>query len=381
MMQSSTCLNEQDIAQLFSQPSAESRASIAEKVARRFENVTITDRERALAQDILGLLVHDAATLVRESLAKSLARLSNAPHEVIVLLARDVDEVALPILEESPVLSDDDLIDIVVKGSDAKHMAIAGRSLVGAAVSNALIDTNNKRVVARLVANEGALIEEAALIDVAERFGDLDEVAEPLVRRPILPAAVVARLVSMVSDRLQEYLVDHHNLSDEVSADLALESRERATIAMLENVAREDFPALVIELAKDNRLSQTLLLRAVCMGEIGFFEAAMAHRADLDLAKTWRLIHDKGPLGLRAIFRKAGLAEGIFPTFRLALDVYHEMDFSSTEFSRAHFSQTMLEHILTQFDGLQGHDLDFLICQLSKGTQMSSAPIAAENAA
>lgn len=380
-MQSSIGLNEQDIAQLFAQPSAETRASIAEKVARRFENVTITDRERELAQDILGLLVHDAATLVRESLAKSLARLSNAPHEVIVLLARDVDEVALPILEESPVLSDDDLIDIVVKGSDAKHMAIAGRPLVGEAVSNALIDTDNTRVVARLVANEGALIEEAALMNVADRFGDLDEVAEPLLRRPILPAAVVARLVSMVSDRLQEYLVDHHNLSDELSADLALESRERATIAMLENVAREDFPALVVELAKDNRLSETLLLRAVCMGEVGFLEAAMAHRADLDLTKTWRLIHDKGPLGLRAIFRKAGLPEEIFPTFRLALDVYHEMDFSSAEFNRAHFSQTMLEHILTQFDGLQGHDLDFLICQLSKGPQMSSAPIVAENAA
>ncbi len=380
-MQSSIGLNEQDIAQLFAQPSAETRASIAEKVARRFENVTITDRERELAQDILGLLVHDAATLVRESLAKSLARLSNAPHEVIVLLARDVDEVALPILEESPVLSDDDLIDIVVKGSDAKHMAIAGRPLVGEAVSNALIDTDNKCVVARLVANEGALIEEAALISVAERFGDLDEVAEPLVRRPILPAAVVARLVSMVSDRLQEHLIVHHNLSDEISADLVLESRERATIVMLENVAREDFPALVVELAKDNRLSETLLLRAVCMGEIGFLEAAMAHRAGLDLAKTWRLIHDKGPLGLRAIFRKAGLPEGVFPTFRLALDVYHEMDFSSAEFNRAHFSQTMLEHILTQFDGLQGHDLDFLICQLSKGSQMSSAPIVAENAA
>ncbi|MBV1886041.1 MAG: DUF2336 domain-containing protein, partial [Parvibaculaceae bacterium] len=241
-MQSSICLNEQDIARLLAQPSAHTRADIAQKVARRFDNVTITDRERALAQDILGLLVHDAATLVRESLAQSLARLSNAPHDVIVLLARDIDEVALPILEESPVLSDDDLIDIVVKGSDAKHMAIAGRPLVGAAVSNALIETDNKRVVARLVANEGALIDEDALVNVAERYGDLDEVADPLVRRALLPAAVVARLVSMVSDRLQEYLIDHHELSDEIAADLASESRERATIKMLENVAREDFP-------------------------------------------------------------------------------------------------------------------------------------------
>lgn len=380
-MQSSICLNEQDIARLLAQPSAHTRADIAQKVARRFDNVTITDRERALAQDILGLLVHDAATLVRESLAQSLARLSDAPHDVIVLLARDIDEVALPILEESPVLSDDDLIDIVVKGSDAKHMAIAGRPLVGAAVSNALIETDNQRVVARLVANEGALIDEDALVNVAERYGDLDEVADPLVRRALLPAAVVARLVSMVSDRLQEYLIDHHELSDEVAADLASESRERATIKMLENVAREDFPALVMELAKEDRVSETLLLRAVCMGEIAFLEAAMAHRANLDIGKTWRLLHDKGPLGLRAIFRKARLPEGVFPAFRLALDVFHEMDFSSAEFNREHFSQTMLEHILTQFDGLKGRDLDFLICQLGRGSHLNTIPVAAENAA
>lgn len=380
-MQASLCLNEQDIARLLAQPSASTRADIAQKVARRFENVMITDRERALAQDILGLLVHDAATLVRESLAQSLARLSNAPHDVIILLARDIDEVALPILEESPVLSDDDLIDIIVKGSDAKHMAIAGRPLVGAAVSNALIGTDNKSVVARLVANEGALIDDAALVGVAERFGDLDEVADPLVRRSLLPAAVVARLVSMVSDRLQEYLVEHHDLSDEVAADLALESRERATIKMLDNVAREDFPSLVVGLAKGNRLSVTLLLRAVCMGEMAFLEAAMAHRAGLDLGKTWRLIHDKGPLGLRAIFRKARLPEDIFPAFRLALDVYHELDFSSAEFDQEHFSHTMLEHILTQFEGLEGRDLDFLICQLSQGAHLNSSPTVAENAA
>lgn len=380
-MQSSTCLNEQDIAQLFAQPSAHTRANIAQKVAQRFENVTISERERELAQDILGVLVHDAATLVRESLAKSLARLHNAPHEVIVLLARDMDEVALPILEESPLLSDDDLIDIVVKGSDAKHMAIAGRELVGEAVSSALIETDNKRVVARLVANEGALIDEVSLVTVAERYGDLDEVAEPLVHRSLLPAAVVSRLVSMVSDRLQDYLVERHDLSDELSARIALESRERATIAMLDNVAREDFPSLVLELARDNRLTETLLLRAVCMGEIGFLEAAMAHRADLEISKTWRLIHDKGPLGLRAIFRKAGLPEPLYASFRLALDVFHEMDPSNTEFDRECFSNRMLERILTQFDGLEGSDLDFLICQLGRGAGVGVDPHVAENAA
>lgn len=380
-MQSSTCLNEQDIAQLFAQPSAHTRANIAQKVAQRFENVTISERERELAQDILGVLVHDAATLVRESLAKSLARLHNAPHEVIVLLARDMDEVALPILEESPLLSDDDLIDIVVKGSDAKHMAIAGRELVGEAVSSALIETDNKRVVARLVANEGALIDEVSLVTVAERYGDLDEVAEPLVHRSLLPAAVVSRLVSMVSDRLQDYLVERHDLSDELSARIALESRERATIAMLDNVAREDFPSLVLELARDNRLTETLLLRAVCMGEIGFLEAAMAHRADLEISKTWRLIHDKGPLGLRAIFRKAGLPEPLYASFRLALDVFHEMDPSNTEFDRECFSNRMLERILTQFDGLEGSDLDFLICQLGRGAGVGADPHVAENAA
>src|SRR3546814_17455518 len=67
-------------------------------------------------------------------------------------------------LKYSEVLTDDDLIAIV-RGKDAaaQQVAIAQRPTVSTAVADALIDTGNETAVARLVANEGADLTEAAL--------------------------------------------------------------------------------------------------------------------------------------------------------------------------------------------------------------------------
>ena len=53
-----------DVAGLANDPSPEKRADVGVKIAARFGNVLITPRERELSQEILALLVHDAAELV-----------------------------------------------------------------------------------------------------------------------------------------------------------------------------------------------------------------------------------------------------------------------------------------------------------------------------
>jgi len=58
-------LSERDIERLLTEPSDTVRAEVAVKVARQYEIVELTDRQRELAQDILGFMVHDAAVLVR----------------------------------------------------------------------------------------------------------------------------------------------------------------------------------------------------------------------------------------------------------------------------------------------------------------------------
>ncbi|MEQ9520433.1 MAG: DUF2336 domain-containing protein, partial [Parvibaculum sp.] len=170
-----------DVATLAGDPSPDARAAIGAKVASRFDNVLITQRERLLAEAILEQLAKDTVVAVRESLAKSLSYLPGAPRNIVLALANDIDEIAAPILEHSPVLTDQDLARIVRQGSFAKQMAIAGRSRISADLSEALTETDNSKVLARLVSNEGAVINGKTLEWIADHYSEDETVVGPLV--------------------------------------------------------------------------------------------------------------------------------------------------------------------------------------------------------
>ena len=108
-------------------------------------------------------MVKDAEVRVREALAMHLKESFAPPRGVTLSLARDVNSVALPVLEHSAVLTDEDLIQIVRSEGSEKLVAIAGRATVSEAVSSALVETDDEDVVSTLVANEGAEIPEASL--------------------------------------------------------------------------------------------------------------------------------------------------------------------------------------------------------------------------
>lgn len=357
-----------DVANLAKEPSPETRAAVAAKVALRFDNALITQRERDLAHEILAVLLKDAEELVRESLAKSISHLPGAPKDIIVALTEDRDMVAVPVLEFSPVLEDEELLEIVRKGSAAKQTAIAGRSEVSADLSDALIATDNRNVIARLVANKGAIIRDNAFAKVVRQYGSDDRVAAPLVKREDLPVSIVEQLVTAVSEQYRTYLVEHHKIKEDLAFQLIRDSRERATVGLADGVAREDLPRLIQQLAVNGRLTPSLILRAVCTGEMAFAECAFAHLTGLSESRVAKLVLDKGPLGLKAAFARARLPQVLFPAFRAAIDIYQELDYTAQPHDREHFKLVMLERLLTSYKNLEGDDLDFL---LSKMAQLS----------
>jgi len=106
---------------------------------------------------ILETLAMDQVLRVRKILTGALSRDRDAPRPVILTLARDVEqEVAAPVLENSPVLTDGDLIDIVEGDAPGwAQEAIAGRSEVSAALAEAIVTKNSAAAMKRLAANKG----------------------------------------------------------------------------------------------------------------------------------------------------------------------------------------------------------------------------------
>jgi uncharacterized protein (DUF2336 family) len=163
-------LTQADVARLLAEPSASVRAELAAKLAREIESAALTEAELQIAQDIVRAMARDVELTVRHSLSNSLRRAKNLPHDVAVRLAGDVEAVALPILSESPVLTDIDLVEIVQHGSAGKHEAIAGRADVSEPVADALVSNAGEAAVAALLQNPTAHIAAASLGRAIDRF-------------------------------------------------------------------------------------------------------------------------------------------------------------------------------------------------------------------
>lgn len=355
----------EEVGALLADVSPEDRAEAASELAGKFDE-SLSAGQKRIAEDIFRVMLRDAEVLVRQALSETLKQNPAIPNDVATGLARDVAEVATPILRYSDVLTDVDLIEIV-KGQSAEHqIAVAGRETVSETVADALVDSQNEAVVATLVGNEGAQLSEGTLQKVVDEFGDRETINAPMAKRKHLPLRIAERLVSLVSDSLREHLATHHELSADVATDLILESRERATITLLRDGAdKADVMDLVDQLARHGRLTPTLMLRAICVGDIAFFEAALARLCDIPRANAYTLMSDHGPLGLRALCKRAGIPKDMVDFIRVAIDVACELDYDGGAADRERFVERMISRVLTTYEeGVDAENMDYLLRKL-----------------
>jgi len=365
-------LSQDDVARLMADPSPSVRAETTSKIAAQYDSrhPRMSDAERKIAEEIFRKLAQDAEIRVREALAANLKTTPDLPHDLALSLARDVDAVALPVLKYSEVLTDEDLINIVRdEDAAAKQVMIAQRASVSGAVADALIDTGNETAVARLVANEGADLSEGALDRVLSDYEDSEAVSDSLARRPSLPASISEQLVSAMTEKLQGYLVSKHNLSPDAASNLILQTRERATVSLLNRSSSDaELEELVYQLYANGRLTTSLIIRALCIGDMSFFEAAMARLAGVPLKNARMLIHDQGDLGLKSLCEKAKMPSRLMNAVSAAVRILDEEEYDGGRNDRERFVTRIIERLLTQFEDpsstMTKDDIDYLMAKL-----------------
>jgi uncharacterized protein (DUF2336 family) len=361
----------EDVNRLTRDPSPATRAGTAAKLAQQFNAASFSPSELQLAEQIFRAMVRDAEVRVREALAANLKHNPLLPHDIAVALAKDVDSVALPVLSVSEVLTTDDLVQIVQsQGSPQRLDAIAGRPHVDTAVSAAIVDIGSENVVAKLLANPGADFAEPTLHKVVDKFGDNENIQAPLVHRNALPVTVAERLVTHVAEHLRAHLLANHPISADLALDLVLQSRERVTVGLAMGVSEASLAALVSQLKNNNRLTASLVLRAVCMGNTRFFEHAVAAMANVPVGNARILVHDPGRRGLATVWDKAALPGSYLPAVRAALDVVAQTELDGLALDPERYSRRIIERVLTQYEALgvafNDDDLEYLLAKVNQ---------------
>ncbi len=274
----------------------------------------LTLQERALINDILKKLIQDVARPVRKALAEKLALSPHAPREVTTLLANDEFDIASPILLNSLLLEDEDLMEIVRLRTISHRLAIAMRRSLNERVCDALVATNSVDVIKALLENHGARISVATMGYLVDQSKTLDVYQEPLLRRSDLPQDLAKRMYYWVSAALRQFIVDNFPV-DPVELDIALgQIAQQAAHSVSMPAAEEPAINLARQLAERQDLTSDIIVETLRRGETPLFEAMLGERIGVKPILARKLIYDSTGEGLVVACRAAGIDRSSFVT-------------------------------------------------------------------
>lgn len=360
-------LTEADIRMLVKGATPDERALAAHKLCRSIDRAALGEEDRQVAHDILRVMATDAAELVRRAMAVTLKNSSALPHDVAMRLARDIETVSLPIISFSPVFSDTDLAEIVRVGGPLRQLAVAKRPKLSSRITSLLVEQGGEEVVATACSNDNARFSEVSLQKVLNRFARSEQVLRAVAYRTALPLSVTERLVDMVGDQLRDHILANHAISIERTMELIVGAKERATIDLVDQAGRASDPkAFAVHLKAAGRLSPSLLLRALAHGHMSFFEWGVAELAGVPHHRAWLMIHDAGPLGLKAICERAELPVRLHSAFKAGVDAFHALELEGGGLDRERFQERMIQRFLTSSHGVSREDSDYLLERMDR---------------
>ena len=324
------------------------RSRLAAKIANIAPELSEHQRDRIgrMTFEALDILARDQMTLVRQILSEALKDVTNAPPEVIRRLARDAERVvAGPILQYSPVLTDEDLLEIIAEGAVSWALsAISSRSVVSEAVCDAIVSTQDEEAVGILLGNQSAQIREETLDLIIDRAPAVEAWHDPLVRRPALPATAARRLAEFVAESLLKTLAERENFDRETTTALRNEVRRRLDESGADKLGAEvvsgagdgseaaEGPSVpsaassidtVVALKKSGELRASTVLDALSAGDLNFVVAALSVLADMPAAVAEKIVAMQSAKGIVALGWRAGIPAHAMPQIQSQLGRIH----------------------------------------------------------
>lgn len=283
------------------------RVDLASKISALRPELDNDQREKAerYIEEVLDILAQDQATRVRQVLADTLKDVTHAPSAVIKRLAKDVEDVvANPILQFSPLLSDEDLIEIIDGGcASGRLCAISRRQGLGEAVTDAIVTTEDREAVTALLENKSAQIREEMLDKLVEQAPTVETWHKPLVERPQLSPKATRKLATFVAKTLLRSLERRAGLDEETAKMLEAEMNRRLEA---EQGEEDDSLKRAEQLYESGKLDDETLSEALISGDRGLVRSGLAVRAKLPRDQVGEILTSRSAKGVTALAWKAG---------------------------------------------------------------------------
>ncbi len=286
------------------------RHKLAGKIAVLLPELDADEQARAhkYLVEVMELLAQDQATRVRQIVAETLKEVTSAPLHVIQRLARDAEEaVACPVLEFSPLLSDQDLLEIIEGGCvSGKLKAISRRQGVGEQVSDAIVARRDEAAITTLLENGSAQMREETLDGLVDTALEVTAWHAPLVHRPRLSRNAVRKLAGFVAASLLDMLEARADLDERTRRLVANEVQRRLQDEEPAEPDGETGEQRARRLFDSGELGDEALTRALNGGDRDLVRHGLALRAELPLSLIDHVLTAHSAKGVTALAWKAG---------------------------------------------------------------------------
>lgn len=294
------------VGELLDGKSAVERALLVHGITNRLDRSDTRPGDRRAAEELARELAHDAMEIVRQELSRAIRRCRYLPKDIAMKLAHDVDSVACPFLEATEIFSEEDWLRLVRSISDGARVTVAQRADLSAGVTESLVEIGNLCTAETLIANNDAPISSRAYVLLTSRFDQSPWLFERMAQRPSLPADIAIQLISKISDAARQKLCRSHNL-DEFSGALISDTIDHSMLRVIQDAHQDDLVDYARSLNQTGELGPQLLLAALKMGLIEFFETAMAVRAGIPVANAYKLTRSGGEEAILRLCAQAGI--------------------------------------------------------------------------
>ncbi|MBN8531097.1 MAG: DUF2336 domain-containing protein [Alphaproteobacteria bacterium] len=290
-------------------PYAEIKLAVARKITRLLPEISEEAKQDLLNYIfmILDILSRDLLTKVRRILAEELKSSAKVPPQIIQRLAWDKDpDISSVVLEYSPLLSDNDLLEIVAT-SDLPEvaLAIARRPKLSARLSTAIIESENREAIGALLANQSAEIDEFGLNAVIDKAPQQDLWHPSLVRRHELTQRMISRIAGFVSMALIRDIQKDQSLDTETAGRLGQIVSERLRSEKLDREKKADLATS--ELFSRNELTAEVVAEAIDTKDEEFTVAGLSLLSALSRDAVAGIMASQSPAAVTALCWKAGL--------------------------------------------------------------------------
>lgn len=287
----------------------EVRVSIARKISRLAPQLDPNQRDwlGQLTTQVLEQLARDQLPRVREIISQEVRHLDSISRSLVKQLAKDVQiAVCGPILQFSPLLTDDDLLEIIRSDTVQGALnAIAKRENIGERPVDAIVERRDESAISDLLTNPSAQIREETLDQIIDEAPSHIAWHRPLVRRPNLSHRSVRRVAQFVTASLLTELETLHDMDPETTREVANRVSQRlSSDGLNENGLPEDRARKLYDASK---LDDEAMIAAIERGDRTFIFHALALKTGLPSDSISHIMGSQSARVLVAVCWRAGL--------------------------------------------------------------------------